>query len=63
MDEKTGFLVDLTTNAESLAVGANTWSRTAGTTGSYRDYFDGTIEDFAIFDQALTPAEQDLWLA
>ena len=62
VDERPDVLIDLTANTESLAIGANTWGRQPGTDGNFLGNFDGTIESFAIFDQALTPAEQDLWL-
>ncbi len=63
VDAEADFLQDLTTNEESLAVGANTWSRKAGTPGVIGDAFDGTIDSFAWFDQQLSEADIDLWFA
>ena len=49
--------IDWSQNTEALIAGASGWSNTAGETDNLNSYFDGTIEDLAIYDQALTAQE------
>ncbi len=46
--------VDWSQNTEAVIVGASGWSNTPGETDNIHSYFDGTISDFAIFDQQLS---------
>lgn len=48
---------DWSENQEYLIVGGNGWNNTPGTADSVGSYFNGTISDFAIFDEQLTPDE------
>ncbi|MEX0301453.1 MAG: LamG-like jellyroll fold domain-containing protein, partial [Leisingera sp.] len=48
---------DWTGNTEALIAGASGWSNTPGETDRVHSYFDGTISDIAIFDQAMTAEE------
>ncbi|WP_342586150.1 LamG-like jellyroll fold domain-containing protein, partial [Leisingera sp. ANG-Vp] len=48
---------DWTSNTEALIAGASGWSNTPGETDRIHSYFDGTISDLAVFDQALSAAE------
>ncbi|MDE4174870.1 hypothetical protein PXK01_11950 [Phaeobacter sp. PT47_59] len=41
-------------NTEALIVGASGWSNTPGEADNIHSYFDGTISNFAIFDQRLS---------
>jgi hypothetical protein len=44
-------------NQEHLAIGANIWARDARNPDWTANYFQGTIEDFAIYDRGLNRAE------
>ena len=57
VDNAPEFKVDLTQNTGSLVIGANTWARTEKNPDWRADYFDGWIDDFIIFDHALSPQE------
>lgn len=48
---------DWTGNTEALIAGASGWSNTPGETDRIHSYFDGTISDIAVFDQAMTAEE------
>ncbi|WP_039163913.1 LamG-like jellyroll fold domain-containing protein [Leisingera sp. ANG-M1] len=48
---------DWTGNSEALIAGASGWSNTPGETDRIHSYFDGTISDIAVFDQALTAGQ------
>ena len=54
VDAEHDFTVNLASNTEGLTLGANTWCRTDSNPEWRSDYFDGTIENFLIFDQALS---------
>jgi hypothetical protein len=47
----------LATNSEDLTIGANTWARSDSNTDWRNGYFDGQIEDFSLFDYALSNSE------
>ena len=49
--------VDWSDNTEALIIGASGWSNTPGQTDKINSYFDGTISDVAVFDQALSSEE------
>ncbi|MDE4302120.1 hypothetical protein PXK30_00235 [Phaeobacter gallaeciensis] len=51
--------VDWRQNTEALIAGAAGWSNTPGETDNINSYFNGTIEDLAIYDEILTA--QDLF--
>ncbi|NET35261.1 MAG: hypothetical protein F6K19_25075 [Cyanothece sp. SIO1E1] len=53
IDAAPDFTVGLSSNHESLAIGANTWSRTQTNPTRIRDAFDGTISDFKVFDNSI----------
>ena len=49
-------------NYEPIAIGAGTWTSGDGVVTPLIDYFDGSIDEVAIFDQALTAQTiQDLY--
>ncbi len=54
---KEEFTVGLENNQERLAIGANIWARSDYRPTWSDDHFAGTIDDFAIYDRALTRAE------
>ena len=62
IDAEPEFTQDLTPNTFSLVLGANTWARDDRNPDWRADYFDGTIEDFSVYDHALTKPEI-AWLA
>ena len=47
----------LRNNTEDLAIGTNSWGRSASDPDWRSDYFHGQIDDFMIFDHALSNAE------
>ena len=47
----------LTTNAQNLVIGANTWLRDKYNPTWTGDYFDGTMRDFTIYNRALSRLE------
>ena len=51
------FDFDLTGNSESLVIGGVNGQSDRGTINKVASFFDGTISDVAIYDQALTPTE------
>ena len=57
VDNEPNFKVGLSDNTESLVVGANTWARTDSNPDWRADHFDGRIDDFTIYDHALSPEE------
>jgi Ca2+-binding RTX toxin-like protein len=54
---RTGFHQGIAANTNSLAIGANTSSRTAENPGVRWDFFDGRINTFAVYDGQLTQNE------
>ncbi len=52
-----GFTTGIASNVNSLVLGANTWARDAGDPDWRADYFEGTIEDFTIFSDQVTPEQ------
>ena len=57
VDAEFDYLVGLGSNTEDLTIGANTWARTDSNPDWRNDYFDGQIEDFSLFDCALSNSE------
>ncbi len=54
---RSDFITGIDTNTESLAIGANTWARSDYRPDWTADYFDGTIEDFTIYNRAQSRLE------
>ena len=48
-----GLKIDWSGNDEAFVVGAGGWSNTSGKLDNINSYFDGTITDVMVFDQAL----------
>ena len=53
VDWNLDFKQGLTTNTETLVLGANVWSRSSDNPDWASDHFDGRISEFAIFDRQL----------
>lgn len=54
--------MDWAQNDETLVLGADNSRSKAGTTSSLSSAFDGTLSGFAVYDQALTPAQVEALL-
>ena len=57
LSDNPDFLVAMQQNTESLIIGASANRRTPGELNNLRDFFEGTISDFIVFDQALNAAQ------
>ncbi len=51
------FDIDLSDNSEALVIGGVNGHSARGTTNKVHSFFDGTISNVAIYDEALTPSE------
>ena len=51
------FTVDLSSNTEDMAIGANVWGRSDDDPRAVWSEFDGTISDFVVFDSQMTRHE------
>ena len=57
MAADTEFTENLADNEEVLILGGNGWSSKSGEVGWVGEQFNGTIENFRIYDEALQLAE------
>jgi Ca2+-binding RTX toxin-like protein len=57
VDSEIGFTANLLLNTKSLIVGASNWYRTASNPGGLWDHFEGRINDFTVYDHALSEKE------
>jgi len=57
LTDNAGFEDGMSGNTQSFVLGASTTSRTEDQLNKLKDFFQGTIEDFVVFDRALYPVE------
>ena len=57
VDIEADYTQGLRNNSEDLAIGTNTWGRSVTDPDWRSDYFHGQIDDFMVFDHALSNAE------